>query len=68
MVLFAPPENGAPWYYGDLSGLDNSDYVLIPKCGFVGRVRSVMIDDLNASDRDFELVRDNDLYALFSVR
>lgn len=65
---YAAPENSAPWYYGDLSGLENSDYVLIPKCGFVNRVRSIMIDDLNASGRDFQMVRDNELYAMFSVR
>lgn len=69
--LFGPytrPENGAPWYYGDVSGLENSDYVLIPKCSFVSRVRGIMIDDLNASDQSFEMVRDNALYALFAVK
>ncbi len=64
---YAAPENGAPWYYGDLSGLENADYVLIPKCGFVNRVRGIMIDDLAASDAEFTLVRDNELYAIFSV-
>ncbi|MEO1025418.1 MAG: hypothetical protein AAFX07_07665 [Pseudomonadota bacterium] len=65
---YRPPENGAPWYYGDVSGLENSDYVLIPKCGFVDRVRGIMIDDLANSGRSFELVRDNELYALFAVK
>lgn len=69
--LFGPymaPEGSAPWYYGDLSGLENSDYVLIPKCGFVTRVRGIMIEDLAASEFDFSLVRDNALYALFEVQ
>lgn len=65
---YAAPENSAPWYYGDLSGLENSDYVLVPKCGFVNRVRGIMIDDLAASDAEFTLVRDNALYAIFSVK
>lgn len=65
---FAAPENSAPWYYGGLSGLENSDYVLIPKCGFVNRVRGIMIDDLAASDAEFTLVRDNALYAMFTVK
>ncbi len=65
---YAAPKNGAPWYYGAMSGLESTDYVLIPKCGFVNRVRSVMIDDLENSGRTFDLVRDNTLYALFAVR
>ena len=65
---YAAPEHSAPWYYGDLSGLENSDYVLVPKCGFVNRVRGIMIEDLAASDAELDLVRDNELYALFAVR
>lgn len=65
---FAPPEQSAPWYYGGLSGLENSDFVLVPKCGFVNRVREIMIDDLKASGVALDLVRDNEVYALFTVR
>ncbi len=60
-------EGGAPWYYGGLTGLENADYVVIPKCSFVSRVRGIMIEDLQASGAGFDLVRDNALYALFSV-
>jgi len=69
--LFGPfeaPDKNAPWYYGDLSGLENSDYVLIPKCGFVGRIRGIIVDDLENSGYEFELERDNSLYALFAVK
>lgn len=62
-----PPEGSAPWYYGGLPGLRNTDYVLIPKCGFLTSVRGIMIEDLKVSGVEFTLVRDNDLYALFRV-
>lgn len=64
---YEPPENGAVWYYGNLTGLANSDYVLIPKCSFVSPLRRVMVKDLKNSDFKFSLVENNDLYALFSV-
>lgn len=65
---YAPLQEGAPWYYGELSGIGNADYILIPKCSFVDRVRRIMIGELNAADPDVELVRDNELYALFALR
>ncbi len=63
----SPPEGGAPWYYGGVSGLDNADYVLVPKCAFTSRVRNVILRDLAKSGAEFSLVRDNDLMALFRV-
>ncbi|NNE81835.1 MAG: hypothetical protein HKN18_16325 [Silicimonas sp.] len=64
---FEPLQGGAPWYYSGLAGFQNADYVLIPKCSFVARVRGIMIKDLKASGAEFNLVRDNELYALFSI-
>jgi hypothetical protein len=64
---FAPLQDGAPWYYGNLSGLENADYVLAPKCGFVPRARALMVDELEASGFVLRPIRDNDLYALFAV-
>ena len=60
-------EGGAPWYYGGLTGLENADYVLIPKCSFVARVRGIMVEDLQTANATYDLVRDNALYALFAV-
>ncbi len=64
---FAPLPQGAPWYYGNLSGLEIADYILVPKCGFVTRIRNVMIRELIASDIDLAVVRDNELYVLFRL-
>ena len=64
---FAPLQDGAPWYYGNLSGMANADYVLAPKCGFVPRARALMVDELEASDYGLTPIRDNELYVLYSV-
>ena len=65
---FEPLQNGAPWYYGNLSGIENADYVLVPKCNFVARVYGIMLHELAEADLPLVLVRENDLYALFSLR
>ncbi|MBT8414043.1 MAG: hypothetical protein KJO30_06910 [Boseongicola sp.] len=64
---FAPLQDGAPWYYGNLSGMENADYVLAPKCGFVPRARTLMLDELEASEFLLSPIRDNELYVLFAV-
>ena len=64
---FAPLQGGAPWYYGSQTGFENADYVVIPKCALVARVRGIIIDDLNASGARFALVRDTEVLALFKV-
>ena len=64
---FAPLEGGAPWYYGDLSGMQNADYVLAPKCGYVPRARAIMVEELEASDYVLTPIRDNELLVLYSV-
>lgn len=68
--LFAPvrpAEGSAPWYYGGLTGMANTDYVMVPKCAFTAGVRDLMIRELAASGVALTLVRDNDLMALFQV-
>ncbi|MGI9395016.1 MAG: hypothetical protein ACR2OY_10260 [Boseongicola sp.] len=65
---FEPLQNGAPWYYGDLSGIENADYILVPKCSFLDRVYGIMLDELKAANLPITLVRNNELYALFSLR
>lgn len=64
---YAPLHGGAPWYYGELSGLENADYVLVPKCSFLASLRAIIVGELNASGATFTPVRDTELYALFTV-
>ena len=64
---FHPLHKGAPWYYGDLSGIENADYVVVPKCGFAERIRQIIINDLVESDLTFETVADTPRLALFRI-
>ena len=64
---FQPLPQGAPWYYGELSGIENADYVVVPKCGFAERVRQIIILELATSDLTFETVAETDRLALFRV-
>ena len=64
---FAPLEKGAPWYYGGLSGVENADYVLIPKCPFVDRHRRIIVDELKEAGTPLTLVRETPDYALFAT-
>lgn len=64
---FEPLQNGAPWYYGDLTGIENADFVLIPKCVFVERVRRLMIAELQNAQIPLTLLHDNALYALYAT-
>lgn len=61
---YAPLQGGAPWYYGNLSGIENADYVLVPKCGYVSRVLRIMLNDLETAGVELSVVRDNELYVL----
>ncbi|MEM7753130.1 MAG: hypothetical protein AAF230_06935 [Pseudomonadota bacterium] len=63
----SPPEGSAPWYYGRLTGLENTDYIMVPKCAFATPVRNIMLQEMAEADVQFTLVRDNDLMALFRV-
>ena len=64
---FTPLSGGAPWYYGGLTGLENADYLVIPKCAFVAGLREIMIKELKTSELRFSLVRDTEIYAVFEV-
>ena len=62
-----PAEGSAPWYYGGLTGMENTDYVMVPKCALTAGVRDLIIRELAASEFTFTLVRNNDLMALYRV-
>ena len=64
---FEPLKNGAPWYYKDLSGIQNADYVVVPKCAYGARVRDLIVLELNAANLPMELVRETDLMILLRL-
>ena len=65
----APLKRGAPWYYGELSGIENADYLLVPKCPLSAPTRKSILDEISAqswSDRVQE-VRRTELYTLYTL-
>lgn len=62
---FLPLEGGAPWYYGNLSGLDSADYVLVPNCALSPKVRRLIVEAIEAEpDVRLEEIRRTPLYIL----
>lgn len=64
---YEPLQGGAPWYYGNLSGLENADYLVIPKCGFVPEARNIIIGELIEAELQLTTIADTELMALFTV-
>ena len=62
---YRPLMNGAPWYYGELSGIENADYIVVPKCGFAGRARQIIISDIVEFDLSLETIADTNRVAVF---
>jgi len=63
---FTPLEGGAPWYYGDLSGIEDAQYILVPSCPIAPRVFKAMLEDLNAIEGlELKELRRTELYTLY---
>lgn len=65
----APLKGGAPWYYGDLSGIENADYLLVPTCPLSADTRKKILDEVSGQDwiDDVEEVRRTPYYTLYSL-
>lgn len=55
---------GAPWYYDNLSGLADADYVLVPTCPVLSGVRNLILRDL--ADVPMRKIVDAELYTLYA--
>jgi hypothetical protein len=66
-----PLPQGAPWYYGDLSGLDAADYLLVPLCPIEPEARRrILVDvsaDILAANFAVDEVRRTGLYILYDI-
>ncbi len=61
-----PTPKAAPWYYGGLAGLEQSDYVLVPLCPISNPSRKKILDALDKRGTgDLTEVFRNDLYILY---
>lgn len=63
---FAPLQGGAPWYYGQLSGFETAEYILVPTCPITPRAFDAILGELNAMDGlKLEELRRTELYTLY---
>ena len=61
-----PTQFGAPWYYGNLSGFANADYLMVPVCPANPRAFRSILKDLNAREGDdLTEIRRTELYILY---
>jgi len=64
-----PMDQGAPWYYGGLPGLEDADYVLVPLCPTSPTVQKQILDlmtaRLDAGTLSLREIRRTDLFALY---
>lgn len=62
-----PLQGGAPWYYGEMSGMENADYILVPKCAFIVAMRDLVLNELAEANLSLSVVRDVETYVLFEI-
>ena len=64
-----PLDQGAPWYYGGVPGLEDADYVMVPLCPVVQSVQSQVIDAVDelieAGELELTEIRRTELYVLY---
>ncbi len=64
-----PLKGGAPWYYGELSGIQNADYLLVPACPLSADTRKKILDEVSGQDWIDEVkeARRTPYYTLYSL-
>ncbi|SMR71242.1 hypothetical protein SAMN04488030_0869 [Aliiroseovarius halocynthiae] len=64
-----PLKKGAPWYYGELSGIENADYLLVPNCPVSAETRKTILNEISAQRWAGEMkeVRRTELYTLYTL-
>jgi hypothetical protein len=65
---FKPVKGAAPWYYGGLSGVENTDYLVVPVCPMARPIRAEMLKDLAKSGWTLTEVRRTELYILVQAK
>ena len=64
-----PLPNGAPWYYGGLSGFAAADYLLVPLCPSELGSRKLVLEEIAArGDVSLTEIRRTDLYILLEIK
>lgn len=65
---FPPVEGAAPWYYGELSGIGNADYVVVPMCPSSLLVRGDILKALKEAGYTLTEVHRTKSYILIEPR
>ena len=61
-----PLENGAPWYYGGLPGIESADYLLVPLCPVAPDIRAQILETIERRGLPFTEIRRTPLYILYA--
>jgi hypothetical protein len=64
---FPALKNGAPWYYGNLAGLPDANYVLVPFCPITDEFRRAMLEQMITLEMPVTQVQRTDLYVLYRI-
>ena len=51
-----PLNGGAPWNYGDLSGIESAEFIVVPLCPVSENVRRALVDRLNDTHPGLRLI------------
>lgn len=66
-----PMDQGAPWYYGGLPGIEDADYLMIPMCPVVPYVQNLILEQVQAKVDEGSIrvneIRRTDLYVLYAL-
>ena len=65
---FPPVRGAAPWYYGELSGVENADYVVVPICPSSLLVRGGILKALKEAGYTLTEVRRTPVYILIEPK
>ena len=64
-----PLEQGAPWYYGGLPGIQDADYLLVPLCPVAQDLQVLILEEFEALEVKIEAteIRRTELYILYAL-
>lgn len=63
---FEPLPGASPWYYGGLPGFENADYLIVPLCPLVPKVRKMILEAVEDAGVELTEVRRNEMYVLYA--
>lgn len=64
---FAPVPGAAPWQYGDLAGIENANYLLVPLCPAVSEARQFTVDGVAERGMTLTEIHRTPLFILFEM-